>query len=67
MRGNTTQTRTPAQLAPRTHFKGRRPKEKPEPFGRAPSNGVFGPLVKTVPPDLRALIDAGVVRRSLPA
>lgn len=65
--GNPNRFRTPAQLAHltalRAKFKdnrGRPRKQHPEPFGRAPSRGPIGPMIKTVDGETQALIDAAL-------
>lgn len=69
--GNPNRSRTPAQLAHltamRAKFKdnrGRPRKQHPEPFGRAPSLGAMGPMIKTVDAETQALIRAALAVRA---
>lgn len=76
-RGNTMRHRTAAQLAHiramalqswrvRRALKARKNKQ-PEPFGRAISaTAIMAPLIKTVDPQIRALIDAAVAAKRSP-
>lgn len=77
-RGNQQRHRTAAQRAhvqaeALERFRRRRAalrakKEKPEPFGRAVSmTAVMAPMIKTVDPETRALIDVALAARGLGA
>lgn len=69
-RGNPMRRRSPAQIAARAaaaaraSAHARHKSELPEPFGRMPSGSIAGGSVKTMPEDLRALIDAALARRT---